>query len=702
MIAIYKRELKAYFNSVIGWLFCAASLFFVSLYFLSYNLLGGYSYIAYALSSASFIFLISIPILTMRILAEERKQKIDQLILTAPVSIGKIVLGKYLAMATVFMIPVIVVCVYPLIMRAFGTVSLTESYVSILGYTLYGLAGIAVGLFVSAITESQVIAAVLTFLAMYITYMMSGITSMISSTGNVVTKVLNCLDFRTRGNGFYDGTFSVTGVAYFITVIGLFLFFTTQAIQKRRFTISTKKLKAGVYSSSMIVIVTVAAVFFNLMVNELPEEIKAVDITSNKMYSLTEESIKFLENLTEDVTIYVLAPEGNYDTGVEKTLKRYEAASKHIKVEYKDPSVYPTFSTKYTDATISSGSLIVEGSKRSKVIDYNELYETEIDYNTYSETPTGYDAEGQITSAISYITNENNTKIYAITGHGETEVSDTFKATLTKANVEIESLSLLNAESIPEDAQAVIIMAPQSDFSADDTKKMQAYLKKGGNALISTGWTENKLDNFNSILKEYGITVGSERIVESNTSYYLQNQCYLLPSISDTEITSSIYQQYYIFAPYAVNMTINNEDENNTITQLLSSSETSYAKADFQNAGSAEKQEGDLDGPFTIGVSSERTIDDATSKIVIYSSDKIFTDDADSVVSGANKKLFQGSINSMVTADTSIAIPVKSYTTATITVPVTQTIVIGLITVLVIPVVILITGIVISVRRRKK
>lgn len=699
MIAIYKRELKAYFNSVIGWLFCAASLFFLSLYFVSYNLMSGYPYIAYALSSATFIFLISIPILTMRILAEERKQKIDQLILTAPVSVGKIVVGKFLAMATVFMVAVVVVCFYPLVMKAFGDISLLESYVSILGYTLYGLAGIAIGLFISAITESQVIAAVLTFGAMFITYMMSGITNMISATGNILTKVLNCLDFRTRAYDFYDGALSLTGCAYFVSVIGLFLFFTVQAIQKRRFTISTKKLKAGVYSSSMIVIVTVAAVFFNLMVNELPESIKTIDITSNKMYSITEETTKFLEGLSEDVTIYVLASEGNYDTGVQKTLSKYQEGSKHIKIEYKDPSVYPTFASQYTDETVSSGSLIIAGSKRTKVVDYGDLY----DYTTYAETPTGYDAEGQITSALAYITNGSNTKIYAISGHGEAEISEAFQSMLTKANIEIETLSLLTAGSIPEDAQAVLIMSPQSDFSSDETKKVQDYLKKGGNALITVSWREQKLENLNTVLKEYGITVSNEMIAETNTSYYLQEPFYLLPNIASTDITSSIYQKYYVFCPYAVNLTTDSTDENNSVTQILTSSDSSYAKVNFQNAQTYEQEEGDIAGPCNVGVSSERTIDDeTTSKIVIYSSDDIFTDNADSVVSGANKKLFQGSINSMVSTDASVSIPVKAIENTTITVPQFQVILIGVITVLVIPVVLLITGIVIAVRRRKK
>lgn len=703
MKAIYKRELRAYFQSVIGWLFCAATLFCVSLYFVSANLLSGYSNIAYALSSGAFLFLFSVPILTMRILAEEKKQKTDQLILTAPVPVWKIVVGKYLAMATVFICAVAVVCFYPIIMSFFGTVNMAEAYVAIFGYTLYGLAGIAVGMFISSITESQVVAMVLSFVAMFITYMMSGITSMVSSTGNIVTKILNCFDFGSRMQDFYNGIFSVTGTAYYLTVIGLGIFFTIQSIQKRRYTISTKKLKAGAYSSTMIVIVTVAAVFFNLMVNELPDSVQSIDTTSNKLYSITQDTEDFLAQLSEDITIYVLASETNHDINVEKTLNKYQEVSNHIKVEYKDPSVYPAFASSYSDSSVSSGSLIIEGSKRFKVIDYNELYQTEFDYSTYQSTVTGYDVEGQVTSALSYVTGDNNTKIYAITGHGEADVTESFTGSLTKANVEVESLNLISKESIPEDAQAILIMAPQSDYSTEDVQKLKDYLNNGGNALITLGWVEESMDNFKGILAEYGITVGTDVVLETSAENYGQNNpFYLLPNISSTEITSTVSENYYIFMPYSVGITVNSQDANNNITTLLSTSDSAYGKANIQTASSYEKAEGDADGPFYLGASSERTIGDKTSTVIVYSCDSMFTDEADSMVAGANKELFKSSVNSIISADVSVSIPVKEYETSYLTVPQLQIVVIGLITILVVPFVLLITGIVIAVRRSKK
>ena len=192
MLAIYKRELKSYLHTVTGALFIAATLILTGIYFSAYNLMSGSPYISYALSSSTFLFMITVPVLTMKILADERKNKTDQLILTAPVSVGKIVLAKYFAMATIFLLAIAFVCLYPIALSFFGEIPFGESYTAILGYALFGLTGIAIGMLVSSACESQVIAAVLTFLILFVGYMMSGICSLISNTGNLLTEILGC------------------------------------------------------------------------------------------------------------------------------------------------------------------------------------------------------------------------------------------------------------------------------------------------------------------------------------------------------------------------------------------------------------------------------------------------------------------------------------------------------------------------------
>ena len=286
MKAIFKREFSAYIHSVVGLLFMAVTVFFFGLYGAVYNLASGYPYVSYTLSAILFLFLLTIPILSMRILADEKKQKTDQLILTAPVSVGKIVLGKYFAMAAIFLIPVAGMCIFPLFLSRFGTVPMAESYAAILAFALYGLTCMAVGILVSSFTESQVIAAVLSFAILFITYMMQGIESLISQTGNVVTKFLSIFDFQTRFSDMVNGVFDITSVVYFVSVIALLLFLTTQSIQKRRYSVSVHNISMGAYSSITVVIGIALTVVVNLIVSQLPTKYTSFDITSNHFYTI--------------------------------------------------------------------------------------------------------------------------------------------------------------------------------------------------------------------------------------------------------------------------------------------------------------------------------------------------------------------------------------------------------------------------------
>ena len=285
MTAIYKRELKSYLTSMVGYLFIFFILVLTGIYFSAYELSAAYPKFEYTLSAVTFVFLIGVPILTMRVLAEERKQKTDQLLLTAPVSVGNIVIGKYLALVTVYAIPILVMCTYPLIMSKFGTVAFGSAYTAILGFFLLGCANIAIGVFMSALTESQVIAAVLTFVLLFAFYMMNGISSFFSKTsmstcvtfgllilaaaiilytmiknalisaiaaviGEVILvviyvvkssvfeggiqKVLNIFNLSGHFDNFTSNIFDIKGIVYFLSVIAVCLFLTMQSISKRR------------------------------------------------------------------------------------------------------------------------------------------------------------------------------------------------------------------------------------------------------------------------------------------------------------------------------------------------------------------------------------------------------------------------------------------------------------------------------------
>lgn len=285
MLAIYKKELKSYFTSMTGYVFIAFFLLIIGLYFMVYNLINKIANFEYVLSGVSFIFVLLVPILTMRLMAEEKKQKTDQLIFTSPLPIGKIIIGKYLAVFTIFLVVMGIVCLYPLILLQFGAVPLKVAYSSILGFSLLGAAYIAIGLFISALTDSQVVAAVVSFIVILVTALMDSLVNMLPADNRsawiifaaillilcwvtyvmmhnitvsislgiiteailtalfilkptifdgLLVKVFGWFSVIARFNNFTLGVLDLSSVIYYISIVFLFLFLTVQAIKKSR------------------------------------------------------------------------------------------------------------------------------------------------------------------------------------------------------------------------------------------------------------------------------------------------------------------------------------------------------------------------------------------------------------------------------------------------------------------------------------
>lgn len=704
MFAIYKRELKSYFHSFIGFLFIAVTLFFLGLYFSVYNLMNGYPYFSYVVSSVAFAFLISVPVLTMRVLAEERRNKTDQLILTAPISVGGIVLGKFFALLTVFAIPVGIICVYPLIMSGFGSVPLGESYLAIFAYFLYGMTAIAIGLFISSVTESQVIAAVLGFAVLFLGYMMAPICSLISSSGNWLTAILGCFDLYTHFGEMLTGTLNLEGVVYYASVTALVLFLAAQSIQKRRYSVSVKNLSAGAYSTGMIAVTVAIVVVVNIIMGEVPASWKNVDVTGQKLYSLTEQTKEYIADIRENVTIYVLANEDSQDMTLQQTLQRYDDLSDYIAVEYVDPTINPMFYSRYSEEMVSSNSLIVVSDKRSKVIEYYNIYETEIDYTTYTTNTTGYDGEGQIISAIDYVLSDEMPKVYMTEGHDEYTFSSSFLSGLSKENVEYETIHLMNYETVPEDAACLIINAAGSDFSVDDKDKVIAYLENGGKVIMTTRYTTDaEMLNLDEILAYMGMQVVDGVVVDENPDYYYRSPYYLLPEVKYSTYTSGIYGNYYVFTPFAQGIVIENEEaEGMAYTTFLSTSENAFSKLTMDNLETVEKAEGDMDGPFALGVEAAKTLENGEATMVVYGCEQLFTDETSMMVSGANLNLFTNTVSSFVKHESSVSIPVKSFDVSLLTVPQTNVLILAPFVTVILPLGFLAVGFVIWLKRRKR
>lgn len=286
MKVIYKRELGSYFQSMTGYIFIAFLTAITGVYFMAYNLNAGYPYFSYALSGVLFLLTIAIPVLTMKCFAEERKSKSDQLLLTAPVGLFDIVFGKYLAMVTVFAVPNLIFCLFPLIIKAEGNAYLKVDYLSILTFFLMGCVYIAVGMFLSSLTESQIIAAVTSFGALLVLFLWDSLVQFLPSSAMggmigvlalltllvylvhtmmknwLITGILEaaaaagCIGAYIWKSSVYEGIltkifgklslytvftdissskiFDLSGIFVYVSFIVVFVFLTMQSIQKRR------------------------------------------------------------------------------------------------------------------------------------------------------------------------------------------------------------------------------------------------------------------------------------------------------------------------------------------------------------------------------------------------------------------------------------------------------------------------------------
>ncbi|MBQ7322296.1 MAG: ABC transporter permease [Clostridia bacterium] len=285
MIAILKREFKSYLHNVSGFIFIAFLLLFVGFFTAAQNLFGGSANFAYALYNVVIIFLLIVPILTMRAIAEEKHTRTDQLLYSLPIRMSSVVIGKYLAMICVFLIPMAVICLYPFLLSAFGIMHYASAYSAILGLFLLGSALIAICTFISSLTESQIIAAVISFGVLLAFYLMNGFAALIPSSPlasffcmvilsallsllvyaltknfNVAVVVatvcvvplcavymlkaslfeglfpalLSYLAVFDRFYTFVYGIFDMTAVIYYLSVIVFFLFLTVQVMEKKR------------------------------------------------------------------------------------------------------------------------------------------------------------------------------------------------------------------------------------------------------------------------------------------------------------------------------------------------------------------------------------------------------------------------------------------------------------------------------------
>lgn len=420
-------------------------------------------------------------------------------------------------------------------------------------------------------------------------------------------------------------------------------------------------LRGGSYALAVTAVVLAILILVNIFASALPAVLTKYDISSSKLYSITSNTKVVVNALEEDVTIYWIVQSGQEDSVIDNLLSKYASLSDHINVVKKNPDVFPTFAEQYTDETVQNNSLVVECGDRYRFIRYSDIYLQEADIYSYTYS-TSFDGEGAITSAIDYVVSEELPKVYLLEGHGESELPDTFRDQVEKDNIELGTLSLLTVDTIPEDADCVMIYAPESDISGEERDMLADYAAQGGKLLVIAGPTreEGVLENLYSLLSDYGVEANEGVVVEGDREHYsaFQGPAALLPDLNSGDITDPLLEAgYFVIMPISLGLTCSASPSNGTVTELLTTSDASYSKLAGYGMTTYDREEDDIDGPFAVGVSVETN---GAGQVVWFTSSVFLEDAYNASSSGANGDLVMNALAKMIGEREAMAIRSKS------------------------------------------
>lgn len=469
----------------------------------------------------------------------------------------------------------------------------------------------------------------------------------------------------------------------------------------------TRSSKMGSYSFFLTVVVLAILVTVNIALSFLPDSYVQEDLTANQLYSISSQSKVMLSSLEEDITIYWVVASGEEDEYVEKLLHNYEDYSSRVTVEKKDPDLNPDFTNNYTDETIYNNSLIVECGDKYRYISYQDMYETSsMSYYSMYSSADEFAGESLITSAISYCTTEELPVIHILEGHGEAELTESFQEALERDNLETETLSLLNSETVPEEVSCILVNSPFTDISETERDMLLDFMERGGRVLIISGTAEEEqLPNLKSVMENYGISVLEGVVVEENTDNYVYgNPVLLMLEMNSSDITDPLMEDnYQVVVPVSKALDVSEVSEDVTVTSLLESSEESFLKDEGYDIETYEQEEGDIQGPLTLAALVTKNLEDDQQMQLVWIASSMMLEEAyNSYSSDANEDFILNVLEMMCEKDDSISVRSKSLTNEYLTISTADSSMIKVATMGVIPGIYLITGIVVAVRRRKR
>lgn len=473
----------------------------------------------------------------------------------------------------------------------------------------------------------------------------------------------------------------------------------TSLLKKRSF-------RYGSMATVFTVVFIAAVVLVNVVLTAIGGRVNlGIDLTSNQTYSLTGETKNYLKTLNQDVTITVLATEklylqsSDYTATALKIMQQFPRASSRVSIKFVDLESNPTYASKYSGESLATGDIIVSAGSRYKVISSNSLFTTSTDSSTGSTSVTGYQVESQIDSALQYVGTSNLPKVVFTSGHNEAD--STGLQTLMKNNNYTISTQNLSTYEIPAGISTLAIVYPQTDFTPAEINKIDAFLtngkKYGKNLLVFFDPRQTTLPNLENYVKEWGIEVGKGAIYDTSGYSTFEPLASSLDSTVITHTTTAVHTDLIDSRPLTL---LFDSKDIRTTTSLVSTASTarwwnpSSIKDTFKSSAS------DKYGPFTVLALGTKQGDNVSSNVLVSGS----TDMANSTLLQRtdlnNDKVMIDSINYISGIKSTFNITSKDTTAAALNLTTPQTNAFVVIFVVALPLAMLVTGLVIWLRRR--
>ncbi|MDD6484297.1 MAG: Gldg family protein [Clostridiales bacterium] len=690
METVIEKELKSYFFTVRGYIFIGVFLLISGFFFASYNVMGANADVGVMLDNTVVSFVLIIPVLTMGLFAGEKKNGTEKLLFSVPLKKWEIVLGKYLAAVGVFAIAVVINSLSSWVMVFLKGQTFGEIVTVYTGFLLLGAVFIAVGVFVSALTDNQIVAAVISLCACFLLYLSDWILDVSSNS------ILHLLALTSFYSNFLAGIFDVKACIYLLSLSAVFIFLTVVYIER----VEVKK-EGKIYILITTICVAASFLLFNYCVGKISNKVKMTfDMSKNGIFELSEETENYLESLKDDIDIYYLTEAGRESPYTAEVLGRYNRKNSKIHISNVDIIKNPSFTTKYTSngEVINKGSVIVESSKRFTVVDPGSAFFINRDENGKVSRELGFSLETKLTGAIDYVLQDKAHTALCLTGHGEIRFAA--PASVLKS----ENILVEYAETFDEykgDADTVIIFGPVKDISDREYESICSYLSKGGKlfAAIDPGYEH---ENLNKIMHNYGLEINDDALTVDDMSEIIQNnRLYLMTYPAQNDITGDLAGTRNLIFPVSSSLNLTGQEGCN-ITKLAVTDKKTASRV--LNEDSLGDKLGT--GEFTVAAISENTRSKsavfaaASTQFIVPQDDSL--GDILSAYNYCNKEFFIKNIKYLMNYRDNIVIAPKSIMSRSLNIALGGQIVLILVFCILIPLMAFVAAYVVYKRRHNR